>query len=128
MIPLILKYELINRNKCQKSYNNEFLFNFIQDLVRANLQVESIEKSFRKGTPFNPLYSGFEEETPIGPNLKIPLPHNPKEKLTFKYPFLRPVWEGLKDDEYYFIVQMTKGGASVQIVKGKNWAGYEVDK
>lgn len=56
------------------------------------------------------------------------LPYNPKEKLTFKYPFLRPIWESLKDDEYYFILQVSKGGASVQIVKGKDWAGYEVDK
>lgn len=100
----------------------------MEALVAANLQAESIEKSFRKPVPFVPLYTGFEEETPIPPQENIPLPYNSKEKLTFKYPVLRPTWEPLKDDEYYFIVQVTKQGASVQIVKGKNWAGYEVDK
>jgi hypothetical protein len=128
MIPLLLKYELVSRSKCLKSFNNEFLFNFISDLVHANLQVENIEKSFRKSVPFVPLYSGFEEERPIAPSPKAPQPYNAKEKLTFKYPFLRPVWEPLKDDEYYYIAQITKNGASVQIVKGKNWAGYEMDK
>lgn len=59
LIPLMLKYELLNRNKCQKSFNNQFLFKFIQGIVEANLQIEVIEKSFRKPVPLNPIYSGF---------------------------------------------------------------------
>jgi hypothetical protein len=123
MIPLILKYELVNRTKCLKAFNNEFLFQFLEGVVDANLQVEIIEKSFRKAAPFTPLYCGFEEETPAAPLEKVPLPYNPKERLTFKYPFLRPSWESIKEDQHYFIVQVSKAGASVQIVKGKDWAG-----
>ena len=60
---------------------------------------------------------------PTAPAAKIIQPYNPKERLTFKYPFLKPTWEPIQDDQYYFILQVTASGASVQIVKGKNWAG-----
>ena len=65
---------------------------------------------------------------PTIPAGKVPLPYNPKERLTFKYPFLRPTWEPIQDDQHYFILQVTATGASVQIVKGKNWAGLQTDK
>lgn len=60
MLPYILKYEFISRNRNNYSFNNLFLFKFIQEIVNNNVQIENIEKSFRKVQPFTPLYSGFE--------------------------------------------------------------------
>ena len=38
------------------------------------------------------------------------------------------MWEPIRDDHYYFVVQIRQDSASVQIIKGKNWIGYEEDK
>lgn len=128
MIAPILKYEFISRGKNNRSFSNEFLIKFLQEVVSANLQVENIEKSFRKPHPFTPLYYGFEEEGSAKPNPIISQPYNSKEKLTFKYPYLRPTWEPMRDDQYYFILQMREEKAEIQVVKGKDWIGLAGDK
>lgn len=67
IVPFLIKFELINRAKHPQYFNNEFFFGFIKSLVEKNIQIEIIEKSFRKVQPFTPLYSGFEEESPAKP-------------------------------------------------------------
>ena len=45
------------------------------------------------------------------------------------YPFLRPTWEPVKDDQHYFILQVSPDyRASIKMVKGKNWTGLQEDK
>jgi len=34
----------------------------------------------------------------------------------------------IRDDQCYFIIQVSEAGAYVQISKGKNWIGFEEDK
>ena len=55
------------------------------------------------------------------------MPHNSKETLTFKYPILRPIFEGRKKDSYYFMIKKfqdkgekkTNGmGCNVTLFKG----------
>jgi hypothetical protein len=97
-------------------------------LIEKNIQIEVIEKSFRKVQPFTPLYSGFEEESPAKPEEKELQPYNSKETLTFKYPNKRPTWEAIKDDQYYYLIQTKKNEASLKPVQGIKWIGLEEDK
>ena len=62
------------------------------------------------------------------------MPFNSKETLTFKYPILRPIFEGKKKDSYYFMIKkfQDKGdkksngmGCNVTFYKGENWIGLE---
>jgi len=38
-MPLLLKFEFVDRSKHQKSFNNEFLFKFIEEVVSTNIQI-----------------------------------------------------------------------------------------
>jgi hypothetical protein len=55
-------------------------------------------------------------------------PFNSKEKLVFKYPYLRPTWEAIRDDQHYFVIQVREDSALIQLVKGRHWIGLENDK
>lgn len=74
------------------------------------------------------MYCGFEEETPGKQGDRAGQPFNSKEKLVFKYPYLRPTWEAIREDQHYFIIQIKQESAVIELVKGKQWIGLENDK